>query len=119
MNGAVLIRWGANVPGRESAGLEVFGRAINRFEALAKEGRIHGHREYFSITGHDGGFALLEGDVDELTKILTDEDTLRLNNQSSAIVQDFEIQAFVGGTDQTTQQLIGTYTASLKDLGYM
>jgi hypothetical protein len=119
MNGALLIRWGANVPGREATGLDVFGRAINRFEALAKEGRIHGHREYFSITGHDGGFALLEGDVDELTKLLTEEDTLKLNSQSSAIVADFEIQAFVGGTDQSTQQVVGTYTSSLRDLGYM
>lgn len=119
MHGAVLIRWGANVPGRETTGINVFGRALNRFEAMTKEGRVQGHREYFSVTGHGGGFILLEGEVEELTKILTEEDTLKLNNQASAVVEDFEVQAFVGGTDQATQQLIGTYTASLKDIGYM
>jgi hypothetical protein len=119
MHGAVMIRWGANVPGRETTGLEVFGRALNRFEGMTKEGRVHGHREYFSVTGRDGGFLLLEGEVEELTKILTEEETLKLNNQASAVVEDFEIQTYVGGTDQATQQLIGTYTSSLKDLGYM
>jgi hypothetical protein len=37
MHGAVMIRWGANVPGRETTGLEVFGRALNRFEGMTKE----------------------------------------------------------------------------------
>jgi hypothetical protein len=119
MHGSVLIRWGANIPGREAAALDVFGRAIMRFEQLTKEGRIHGHREYISVTGRDGGFALMEGEVEELTKILTEEETLKLNNQASAIVQDFEVQAFLGGTDQAIQQLIGTYTASLNEIGYM
>jgi len=119
MHGAVLISWGANVAGRETTGLDVFGRAINRFETMTKEGRVDGHREYFSVTGRDGGFMLIEGEVEELTKILTEEETLKLNNQASAVVKDFEIQAFLGGTDQTTQQLIGAYTSSLKDIGYM
>jgi hypothetical protein len=114
-----MIRWGANVPGRETTGLEVFGRALNRFEGMTKEGRVQGHREYFSVTGRDGGFLLLEGEVEELTKILTEEETLQLNNQASAVVEDFEIQAYIGGTDQATQELIGTFTSSLKQLGYM
>jgi hypothetical protein len=80
---------------------------------------VDGHREYFSVTGHDGGFMIIEGEVEELTKILVEEETLKLNSQASAVVEDFEIQTFVGGTDQATQQLIGTYTSSLKDIGYM
>ena|SRR5690242_17319097 len=119
MNGALMIRWGPNIPGRESVSLDVFGSAINRFETLTKQGRLHGHREYLSVSGRDGGFALLEGDVEELTKIMTEEDTLRLNQQASAVVTDFEVQAYLGGSDQTVQQLIGTYTASLHDIGYM
>jgi len=114
-----MIRWGANVPGRENTGLTVFGRALDRFEAMTKEGRVQGHREYFSVTGRDGGFILLEGEIEELTKILTEEETLKLNNQASAVVEDFEVQAYVGGADNTTQQLIGVYTSGLKDIGYM
>jgi hypothetical protein len=119
MHGAIMIRWGKSIPGREAASLAVFGSAINRYETLSKQGRINGHREYFSITGRDGGFALIEGEVDELTKILSEEDNIRLNNQASAVVDDFEIQTFVGGTDQAVQELTGTYTASLRDIGYM
>ena len=44
MNGAIVIRWGASVPGREGKSLEVFGQAIERFEGLTKTGRVHGHR---------------------------------------------------------------------------
>jgi hypothetical protein len=119
VNGALLIRWGASIAGREAVGLEVFGRAVERFEQLAKEGRVHGHREYFSVTGHDGGFMLVDGELDELMHILGEDDSLRLNAQASAIVEDFEIQAFAGGTEQATQQLVGTYTAGLTDLEYI
>ena len=119
MNGAVLIRWGANVPGRERTGLDVFTRTVGRFEEMAKQGRVHGHREYFSITGRGGGFMIVEGEADELMKILAEEDTLKLNAQASAIVADFEVQAFAGGTDQTTQQLVATFTGSMQELGYM
>jgi hypothetical protein len=119
MNGAILIRWGANVPGRERTGLDVFAKAVGRFEQMTKEGRVHGHREYFALTGRDGGFMLVEGETDELMKILGEEDTLKLNAQASSIVQDFEIQAFAGGTDQATQELVTSFTGSMQELGYL
>jgi hypothetical protein len=118
MNGAALITWGSNVPGRETQGIDVFGKAVVRFENLTKEGRVHGHREYFSITGRNGGFMIIEGEVEELLRILAEEETLRINAQASAIVDDFEIEVFAGGTDRDTQQLIGNYVSSLNELGY-
>ena len=54
MTGAVLIRWGGQVPGREAKSLEVFGKSIERFEQLTKEGRLHAHREYIALTGKAG-----------------------------------------------------------------
>jgi len=119
MNGAVLIRWGQGIPGRETKGLDVFGKAVARFEQLTKEGRVQGHREYFSLTGHEGGFMVIDGEVDDLLKVLAEEDTIRLNAQAAAVVQDFEIQAFAGGNDQAVQQLMGAYTGSLQEIGYM
>jgi hypothetical protein len=119
MNGAVLFRWTSAIPGREAASIEVFGRAVARFEDLTKQGRIHGHREYFSITGQTNGFMILEGDVAELLKIVAEEDTIRLNGQAAAIANDFTVEVYGGGTDQATQQLLGTYTSGLHDLGYM
>lgn len=119
MNGAIRISWGASVAGREATGLDVFGRAIAHFEGMAKQGRVHGHHEYFSVTGRTGGFMLIEGELDELMKILVEDDTLKLTDQASALVKDFRVDAYAGGSDQTTQQLIGNYTATLGELGYM
>lgn len=119
MTGAVLIRWGAQVPGREAKSLDVFGRSIERFEQLAKQGRIHAHREYIALTGRAGGFTILEGDVEELQKILIEPETLTLNSQAEAIVEDFEITMYAGGSDKAIQELIGTYAGAMGDLGYM
>ena len=119
MNGAVVIRWGTSRAGREAKGLEVFGSTVAHFENMAKQGRIHGHREYFSITGRDGGFMMLEGEVAELTRIISEEETLKINATASAIVHDFEIQVYAGGTDQTVSELTRNYAESVQQLGYM
>jgi hypothetical protein len=119
MNGAILIRWGASIPGREAAGLDVFGKTVVHFEGLAKSGRVHGHQEYFSITGRNGGFMMIGGELSELMKILVEDETMKLTDQASALVSDVEVQAFAGGSDQTTQQLVTDYTANLHEIGYM
>jgi hypothetical protein len=118
MTGAVLVRWGANIPGRESKGLEVFGKSIERFEQLAKQGRIHSHTEYIALTGDSGGFMLVQGEIEELQKILLEPENLALTSQATMIVQDFEQNLYAGGSDQTIQQLIGVQLDSLATLGY-
>lgn len=119
MNGATVIRWGAGVPGREAKGLEVFGKAIEYFEGLSKKGTIQGHREFIALTGADGGFMLIEGKTTELLALLAEPEIIALNAQAAAIVQDFTIQVFAGGTDQAIQELIGTYSTAVGELGYM
>src|SRR4051812_32504522 len=59
MNGAIVVRWGASVPGREAKGLEVFANGVAQFEGHLKSGRIHSHKEFLSVTGHDGGFMIV------------------------------------------------------------
>jgi len=118
MTGAVLVRWGANVPGRETKGLEVFGKAVARFEQLAKQGRIHSHSEYVALTGDVGGFMIIDGDVDELQKILLEPENLALTSEASLIVQNFSQNLYAGGSDQTIQQLVGIEIESLETLGY-
>jgi hypothetical protein len=119
MNGLIHISWKAAVPGREAKGLEVFGAAVTRFEELAKSGRIDGHTEYFSVTGAEGGVMLVTGNLDEILKIAAEPETLALNAKAAAIVQDFVIQIYGGGTDQAVQELMGTYVGSLQELGYL
>ena len=119
MNGATVIRWGAGIPGREATGLDVFGGAVARMEELAKQGRIHSHKEFVALTGRDGGFMICEGEVEELLKIAAEPETLALNAKAAAIVQDFETQVYAGGSDQAIQELIGNYITSLSEIGYM
>lgn len=116
MNGAIQISWKQSVPGREAKGLDVFGSAVERFEGLAKQGRIHSHAEYFAVTGSEGGFMLITGDLDELLKISAEPETLSLNAKAAAIVQDFTIQVYGGGTDQAVQELMGQYVGSLQEI---
>ena len=119
MNGAIVIRWGASVAGREAKGLEVFGQAVQRFEGFLKAGRIHSHREYFAMTGTDGGFMIAEGEVPDLLAIVAEDETLKINAQASAIVHDFEVQVYGGGTDQAVQGMVGVYAGGLQEIGYM
>lgn len=118
MTGAVVIRWGAGIPGRETKGLEVFAKAIEQFERHAKAGRIHSHREYIALSGRSGGFMIVEGEVAELQKIMVEPETLALNSQAEAIVSDFELQLYGGGSDQAVQEMVGTYLAAIGELGY-
>ena len=42
-----------------------------------------------------------------------------LNAKAAAVVHDFKIQVYAGGTDQTIQELTSDYSASLQQLGYL
>jgi hypothetical protein len=119
VNGAIVFRWSASIPGREAKGLDVFGQAVARFEGLAKSGRIHAHREFIALTGPEGGFMLVEGKVSELQAILAEPETIALNSKAGAIVQDFTISLYGGGDDGSIQELMGSYATSLGELGYM
>lgn len=118
MTGAMVIRWGESVPGRETKGLETFTKALAHFEGLAKQGRIHGHKEYLSLTGKTGGFMIIEGQIDELLKIQTEEATVRLITESQLITDGFEVQAYVGGSEATLQQMMGMYGETLQQMGF-
>jgi len=119
MMGAVVIRWGASIPVREGKGLEVLSKAVMRFEELQKDGRIQAHREYFSLTGGESGFMLVEGEVAELQAILAEDETIKMNAQAAAVVQNFEVQLYGGGNDEAVQSLVTSYVAGLKELGYL
>jgi hypothetical protein len=119
MTGAIVIRWAATVAGREAKGLEVLTNAVGHFDELQKEGRIHGHREYFSLTGSEGGFMIVEGEVAALLAIIAEDQTVKLNAKAAAVVKDFHIQVYGGGSDQAVQGMVGSYVSGLQDLGYL
>ena len=122
MTGAVMISWGKGTPGREQKALEVFGKALSHYDGLAKEGRIHGHREYFAMTGNvaeRSGFMVIDGELEELLKIQGEPETMRLITEANAITDNFSVTMCAGGSEATVQEQVGNFTEALSGLGYM
>jgi hypothetical protein len=96
------------------------GQAVAARPRAGVTGSIRDHtEEFFALTGREGGFMICEGEVEELLRIAAEPETLALNAKAAAIVQDFEVQVYAGGSDQAIQELIGNYIASLSEIGYM
>jgi hypothetical protein len=62
---------------------------------------------------------VVEGEVEELAKILTEEATVKLNAEAGAIVQDFSITLYTGGSDQAVGESVTRYSQALQGLGYL
>lgn len=114
--GAIVISWGAGIPGRETKALEVFGSAIEMAAGFEKAGRIYGHREYVS-TSRSGGMMLLDGEWEELQKIRSDREFRLMTAKAVNIVQDFRIELMQGGTDEAVQESIGVLLEAEQALG--
>ncbi len=117
--GALVIRWGPVVLGREGKALEVFGKATAHFDALAKSGRVHGHAEYFGVTGRTGGFMIVEGELPVLAVLQTEEDQLRLVGEAATVATDLDVQLYEGGSETTVSDVVRRYAGSLANLGYL
>ncbi|MDQ6649438.1 MAG: hypothetical protein M3Z02_04905 [Actinomycetota bacterium] len=116
MNGAVRISWGSSVRGREGKALEVFGRSLEYFDELAKAGRISGYQTFISVSGRPGGMLLVEGDLETLMQLQTEAQMMALRREAALIVEDYDIQYFGGGDDQSLQAMVQGLTAALSRL---
>lgn len=122
MQGALMISWGTPVRGREAQSLATFSKALGYFEGLAKEGRIHGHREYFCLTGNSGqrsGFMVVDGEIEELQKIQIEDENLRLMAEASSITESFEVTLCAGGSDQALGEMVSRFAETMSAMGYM
>jgi len=115
-NGAIIITWGNPVRGRETQSLDVFGRSLAYWDEKAKEGRIHGHHEYFAVTGNATqrqGTMVIDGDLDELARLMIDEDNTRLLAEASMIVENLDTSLCEANSDEA----ITDYLNVLNDMG--
>ena len=122
MNGALIVTWGSNHPGREGKGLEVFGKALAHFDELAKKGRVHGHKEYITLTGNVdnlAGVMVVEGPVEELLKLQTEEPTRALLIEAASVVRNFTATIASGGDEQSLTKEITLFSKTQQNLGYM
>ena len=112
-NGAIIITWGNSVRGREMQSLDVFGRSLAYWDEKAKESRIHGHHEYFAITGNATertGTMVIDGDLDELARLMVDEDNTRLLAEASQIVDNLDISLCEANSDDAINRYLNVLT---------
>jgi hypothetical protein len=112
-NGAIIITWGTPVRGREMQSLDVFGRSLAYWDEKAKEGRIHGHHEYFAISGNAterSGTMVIDGDLEELARLMIDQDNTRLLAEASQIVENLDTELCEANSDEAITRYVGVLT---------
>ena len=119
MNGAVIVTWNGVARGRETKALEVFGRALEHLDELAKTGRIHGHHEYFAQTGAGPlGIQIIDGDTTELKALLDDTEFQHNVLAGGLVADDLTVNLYQGGDADSITQLVGTVVGVQHELGY-
>jgi hypothetical protein len=114
--GAIILTWGSVVPGRESLGLHVFAETVAYWEALETAGRITSHREFLSLTGNTSkrtGMMVIEGEVEELLKISTEDASHDILARAGVICNNLTMEFWQVATDQA----VGRFVNSLGNLG--
>jgi hypothetical protein len=88
----LYISWGANVPGREERGLEVFNEAMGLYGRMQQEGRIEGFDVALLVpNGHTDGFIALRGSAEQLAAVQEDAEFQRNMVDASLIVSDLRV----------------------------
>ncbi len=114
-NGALIISWGAPVRGREMKGLEVLGKALAYYDELEKEGRIHGHREYFALSGDVGtraGVMIVDGNLEELARLQVDQRNIDLLGEASNIAEHMNVTLCEANSDDAINRYVEVMRAT-------
>lgn len=114
--GALFIGWGALIPGREIAALDVFKEAKTFYEGLLKKGEITTFEPV--LLSHVGspfyGFFLLRGDTTKLATLVNQDAFMHLTTKASLVCENIAvIPAFVGSA---VSQIIDTYRTEINTL---
>jgi len=120
VNGALIVTWNNVIVGREAKAFEVFGRALAHLDQLEKDGRIHGHREYFSQTGSGPiGIQIIEGDQISLKTLLDDEEFQHNVMAGTLVAEDLTVNLYGGGDQESITQIVGQVMTVEQELGYL
>jgi len=106
-NGALVISWGSAIPGREARMLDVLNGVFEYTRNLERAGRIDQTRVFVSTTGPNRDTMMVFGRLDELTKLLIDDEFEGQLQDGMMVVQDLNIALWAGGLrDELTDGLI-------------
>jgi hypothetical protein len=70
--GALISVWDNIIPGREDQSLGVFAEMQRFWQGQRDAGHISNHQAYLSAIPGDTGFEIIEGDFDELSRLIGD-----------------------------------------------
>ena len=120
VDGALMLSFGAVVPGRERLAVDLFvevGRYLGR---LMDSGVVSSFRPYFFADGamHDvSGFFLLEGDREELDALRRDEEFVALLLRAGAATANVRVHTLLAGSD--AGRLVNLYREVRQELGLL
>ena len=117
-NGALVTTWGASVRGREAKALEVFMEFVGFWGKQASAGKCSEPEVLFSADGSHG-MSIVRGKVDVLNEIWYSDESMRLIDKGQWIVEDLKTHVYLGGDQDTIQELMGIYAENGQQLGYM
>jgi hypothetical protein len=115
--GAVVVSWGAAIPGRERAMLEVLGRVLGYAESLRASGRIEELLLFVAKTGPNRDTLLLRGDLESLATLLADTQFEEHLQDGMLVVQDVVVSLWAGGSPDSVVQGVGLHADKLRSHG--
>lgn len=112
----LFVGWGEIVTGREQQAIRVFGETIQFYEQRQQQGEIASFESFFLEPhgGDLGGFFLVRGDRDQLARLRSSEEFLRLIQRASFVVHRIGVVAAFTG-DELNRQL-GEFQQQAADL---
>ena len=112
----LFVGFGYPVRGREQKAAQVFGEAVDLWTRLQQEGRLESWSAVFLEPhgGDLGGFFLLWGERDEISRLRTDDAFVRVTTRAQLIVDNFGVVgAQTGERIQPQMQLFMEQTGEL------
>ena len=113
---ALFIGWGAVVPGRERQAQRVFDEAVAYWTRLQQQGELESF-EPVALEPHGGdlgGFCLLRGERERLSRLRHSEEFRRLDARAALVVRNFGVVSADLGED--LRRTFATYQEQTGDL---
>lgn len=120
VDGALMLSFGAVVPGRERLAVEVFVEVGRHLGRLMDGGVLASFRPYFfadGVLGDISGFFLLEGRRDKLDALRRDEAFVRLVLRAGGAVSNVRVSTLLAGSD--AGRLVNLYREVRQELGLL
>jgi hypothetical protein len=117
--GAIVVTWGAAVPGRERQMLSTLSEALAYTERLQEQGRIDEVLLFVAKTGPNRDTLMLRGDLETLASLLADAEFEGILQDGMLVVQDLDVALWAGGTPNSVAEGLGVHADKLRSHGLL